>query len=55
MTTVKKMLISFTAGAILGMLYAPAKGSKTREKLSNIGNDIKLFNRIAKYFWLLSF
>jgi gas vesicle protein len=41
MTTVKKMLISFTAGAILGILYAPAKGSKTREKLANVGTDIK--------------
>lgn len=35
------MLISFTAGAILGILYAPAKGSKTREKLADVGTDIK--------------
>lgn len=41
MTTIKKMLISFTAGAVLGMLYAPAKGSKTRRKLGNVGNEIK--------------
>jgi gas vesicle protein len=36
-----KLLIGFTAGAILGILYAPAKGSDTRHKLSNIGNDLK--------------
>lgn len=41
MTTIKKMLISFTAGAIIGILYAPAKGAKTRKKLSGIGTDIK--------------
>ena len=35
------MLISFTAGAILGVLYAPARGSKTRRKIAGIGNDIK--------------
>lgn len=35
------MLISFSAGAILGILYAPHKGSKTRRKLANIGNDLK--------------
>ena len=34
-------MISFTAGAILGILYAPAEGSKTRTKLSGIGNDLK--------------
>ncbi len=41
MTTVKKMLISFTAGAILGILYAPARGAKTRKKIAGLGNDIK--------------
>lgn len=41
MTTIKKMLISFTAGAVIGILYAPSKGSKTRKKLANIGTDIK--------------
>ena len=35
------MLISFTAGAILGILYAPAKGAKTRQKLADVGTDIK--------------
>lgn len=41
MTTTKKMLISFTAGIVLGILYAPAKGAKTRKKLAEIGGDIK--------------
>lgn len=41
MTTMKKMLISFTAGAILGILYAPSKGSKTRRKIASIGTDLK--------------
>lgn len=37
----KKLLIGFAAGAILGILYAPAKGSKTRRKISGIGTDLK--------------
>ena len=37
----RKMMISFTAGIILGVLYAPARGEKTRRKLANIGTDIK--------------
>ncbi len=41
MTTINKMLISFTAGAILGILYAPAKGSRTRRKIAGIGDDLK--------------
>ena len=35
------MLISFTAGVVIGILYAPAKGSKTRKKLANVGSNIK--------------
>ncbi|MBS1741592.1 MAG: YtxH domain-containing protein [Bacteroidetes bacterium] len=41
MTTTRKILISFTAGVILGILYAPGKGSKTRKKLASIGSGIK--------------
>ncbi len=41
MTTLKKMMISFTAGAIFGILYAPAKGRKTRRKLAAAGSNIK--------------
>ena len=41
MTTVRKMLLSFAAGAVLGILYAPAKGSKARAKLSSIGDEVK--------------
>lgn len=41
MTTMQKMLVGFTAGAILGILYAPKKGAKTRRKLACIGSNIK--------------
>ncbi len=41
MTTVTKMMIGFTAGIVIGVLYAPAKGTKTREKLSRFGEDVK--------------
>ncbi len=37
----KKLLIGFMAGAILGILYAPAKGTKTRRKVANLGADLK--------------
>ena len=41
MTTINKMMIGFTAGLVLGVLYAPDKGTKTREKLSRVGGNIK--------------
>ncbi|MBC7886886.1 MAG: YtxH domain-containing protein [Ferruginibacter sp.] len=41
MTTVNKMLIGVAVGAILGVLYAPNKGSITRRKLSRTGNDLR--------------
>jgi len=36
-----KIIIAFTAGVIVGLLYAPAKGKDTREKIANLGNDFK--------------
>jgi len=48
MSTIQKMLIGFTAGAILGILYAPQKGAKTRRKIANLGNDLKEgWNRVT--------
>lgn len=36
-----KVLIAFTSGLIIGLLIAPEKGKKTREKISNIGTSLK--------------
>jgi gas vesicle protein len=36
-----KLLIGFTAGLLVGLLFAPAKGSETRESISNRGRDLK--------------
>lgn len=36
-----KLLIGFSAGLLLGILFAPAKGSETRESISNTGRDLK--------------
>lgn len=36
-----KVLIGFTAGLLVGLLFAPAKGSETRESLSRKGRDLK--------------
>ena len=47
MTTVNKLMIGVAAGAILGILYAPDKGSATRRKLSRTGDDLRdRFNSI---------
>ncbi len=36
-----KLIIAFTSGIILGILYAPAKGRNTRNKIANLGTDLK--------------
>jgi gas vesicle protein len=36
-----KVLIGFTAGLLVGLLFAPAKGSETRENISRQGRDLK--------------
>ncbi|MEP6673723.1 MAG: YtxH domain-containing protein [Ferruginibacter sp.] len=41
MSTLKKFLTGVAVGAALGILYAPAKGSKTRRRLAKRGRDIK--------------
>jgi gas vesicle protein len=34
------VLAGMAAGALLGVLYAPAKGSDTRKKISKTGRDL---------------
>jgi gas vesicle protein len=36
-----KFLIGFSTGILLGLLFAPAKGSETRESIASRGRDIK--------------
>jgi gas vesicle protein len=36
-----KVLVGFTAGLLVGILFAPAKGSETRETIARRGNDLK--------------
>jgi len=36
-----KFLIGFSTGLLVGLLFAPAKGSETRETISNRGRDLK--------------
>ncbi len=36
-----KLLIGFSAGLLVGILFAPAKGSETRESISSKGRDLK--------------
>lgn len=41
MSTLRTLLIGVTAGAVLGILYAPEKGAITRSKLARKGEDLK--------------
>lgn len=44
----KKILIAFIAGAAVGMLYAPASGTKTRRRIQGAGRSAKnKWNRIS--------
>ncbi|HTD94013.1 MAG TPA: YtxH domain-containing protein [Chitinophagaceae bacterium] len=36
-----KLLIGFSAGLLLGILFAPAKGSETRNTIARKGQDLK--------------
>jgi gas vesicle protein len=36
-----KLLIGFTTGLLVGLLFAPDKGSETRKSISNRGRDLK--------------
>ena len=36
-----KLLIGFSAGLLVGVLFAPAKGSETRESIAQKGKDLK--------------
>jgi len=36
-----KLLVGFSVGLLVGLLFAPAKGSETRESISNRGRDLK--------------
>jgi gas vesicle protein len=36
-----KFLIGFSTGLLVGLLFAPAKGSETRESISYRGRDLK--------------
>jgi len=36
-----KLLVGFTAGLLVGLLFAPAKGSETRDSIARKGNELK--------------
>ena len=51
MSTIKTLLVGFTAGAIVGILYAPQKGIKTRRKLADAGSNLRDgWNELADKF-----
>ena len=37
----QKLLLGFAAGVVVGMLFAPEKGSEIRRKISEKGNNLK--------------
>ena len=46
-----KILIGFSVGLITGLLFAPAKGSDTRENIARKGREIKdKFNDLVDTF-----
>lgn len=36
-----KILLGFTTGLLVGILFAPDKGSHTRRKIADTGSDLK--------------
>lgn len=42
-----KLITGFALGLIVGILYAPDKGTHTRRKISDKGNDLK--NQFADF------
>jgi gas vesicle protein len=36
-----KLLVGFAAGLVVGVLFAPAKGTDTRDRISQKGRDLK--------------
>ncbi len=36
-----KILVGFTAGLLVGILFAPAKGAETRSEIARRGRDLK--------------
>ena len=50
-----KIIIAFASGVVVGLLFAPAKGSKTRKRIVNKGagyaKDVKeKFDKVTKDF-----